>query len=129
MVIRIFEKKDEVDLRTKEQKKFESQMKWKKRTDNAIGFMRENKDVLVPVASVASATIIGGTKIVSKLIGAHAINKELKDQERRIYDHSLGRYTYLRRPLRPAEALTIEERRAAGEKLNMILQDMNLLKK
>lgn len=129
MVIRIFEKKDEVDLRTKEQKKFESQMKWKKRVDTVFGFVRENKDVLICVVPPVTAAIAGTTKVASKLIGAHTVNKELKDQERRIYDHSLGRYTYLRRPLRPAEALTIEERRAAGEKLNMILQDMGLLKK
>lgn len=57
MVIRIFEKKDEVDLRTKEQKKFESQMKWKRRMDNVSGFVRENKDVLMFTVPPVTAAI------------------------------------------------------------------------
>ena len=123
-------KKDEkiIDFRSKDQKKFQRQMRAKRFVDNGIGWIRENKDVLGYVVPPLTAGIVGGSKIISKAIANHTVTKELRDQERRIYDHSLGRYSYIKRPLRSDEALIIEERRNNGEKLNMILKDMGLLK-
>lgn len=127
----MFGKKNEkiIDFRTKDQKKFEFQMKVKRGWDSTANFVRNNLDVLAVIVPAGITVIGGGSKILSSAIRAHTVDKELKDQERRIYDHSLGRYSYLKRPLRANEALIIEERRNNGEKLNMILQDMNLLKK
>ena len=93
------------------------------------GFVRSNQDVLLLTIPAVVATTTGVSKVTSKLISAHTVNKEIKYKERTIYDHSLGRYVELKKPLTAAQALTIEERRAAGEKLHVILDSMNLLKK
>lgn len=93
------------------------------------GFIRDNRDVLILTVPAAVAVATGVTKVTSKAIGAYAVNKEIKYKERTIYDHSLGRYVELKKPLTATQALSIEERRAAGEKLHVILDDMKLLKK
>ena len=55
-------------------------------------------------------------RMFMETIDFETMKKELKKEE-------------LKRKLTPEQALTIEERRANGEKLHMILNDMNLLKK
>lgn len=105
--------------------------RWQNIKDKASNISRtivENKEVVVPVALAVGATAKGTSKIVSKLIQNHAVNKEIAFKERTIYDHSLGRYIELKKPLTNAQALTIEERKAQGEKLHVILNDMGLLK-
>lgn len=96
--------------------------------DKFAGFIRDNQDILILTVPATVAVVGGVTKVASKALTAHTLNKEISFKEKTIYDHSLGRYVELKRKLTPAQALTIEERRAAGEKLHMILDDMNLLK-
>lgn len=123
----IFDKKV-VDFRTKDQKVHDAKVAIANGWNNFAGFVRDNKDVLVLVVPVATVAIGSAGKAVSKAIGAYITNKELNDINTRIYDHSLGKYARLKRPLTAKESLTIEERRAAGEKLHTILNDMGLLK-
>lgn len=113
----------------KEVKRRERKQAIQKRWNEFTGFVRDNKDVLVLVVPSAVAVVSGVTKITSKAIAAHTLNKEIRFKECTIYDRSLGRYVQLRKPLTAAQALTIEERRANGEKLHLILEDMRLLKK
>ena len=128
MIINI-NKENEVDLRTKEQKKFDRQMAVRRKWDAFAGFIRSNMDVLVVTVPAAITVVNCGSKLASKAIQNRTVTKELKAEERRIYDHSLGRYTYLKRPMSAKEALIYEDRRARGEKVNTILEDMKLLKK
>lgn len=89
----------------------------------------ENKEAAVPLIIAGAGTVKGITRVASKAIQHHAVTKEIAYKERTIYDHSLGRYVELKKPLTNAQALSIEERRAQGEKLHVILNDMGLLKK
>lgn len=122
---------EQVDLKEfkKEQRRQERKAAIQNKWNQFAGFVRSNRDVLIPTTMVGVAAIRCVTKVTSKAIAAHAVNKELRWQERTIYDRSLGRYTELKRPLTASEALRIEERREAGEKLNTILDSMNLLKR
>ena len=112
----------------KEMKKRERKQKVADGFHQCTDWVRSNLDVLMFVVPIGAGIVGGTTKLVTKAIQTHNINKEIRFKETTIYDHSLGRYCQLKRKLTPAQALTIEERRAGGEKLNTILEDMNLLK-
>ena len=117
------------DFRTKEQKRADRKAARKAWIDSKIGWIRENKDVLVFVVPGMITVLSCGTKCFTKVMANHTLNKEIQFKERTIYDHSLGRYVELKRPLTAAQALSIEERRAGGERLHTILNDMGLLKR
>ena len=115
---------------------FEKELKRRQRKENIskawnefTGFVRNNQDVLLFVVPSAVTVISGATRIVSKLIARSTVEREIRFKERTIYDHSLKRYAELKRPLKASEAIEIERRRNNGEKLNTILNDMNLLKR
>ena len=101
----------------------------KEKAKNVGKTIVDNKEVAVPLILAGAGTVKGITRVASKAIQHHAVTKEISFKERTIYDHSLGRYVELKKPLTNAQALTIEERRAQGERLHTILADMNLLKK
>lgn len=101
------EKIEIVDFQ-KEQRRRDRKQAIKNTLNGIAGFIRENQDVL--------------------LLTIPAAVEEIRFKERTIYDHSLGRYVELKKKLTAEQALTIEERRAAGEKLHVILDDMKLLK-
>jgi len=85
----------------------------------------ENKEISIP----SGVALIGGaSKLASSMMRKHAVNKEIDFKKRTIYDHSLGRYVELKKPLTSEQSLTIEQRRKNGESLHVILNDMNLLK-
>ena len=113
----------------KELKRRERKEKFQETWNSFASFVRSNQDILIFVVPSAVTVIGGGTRVLSKLIAAHTTEREIKFKERTIYDFSLRRYVTLKRPLKPSEALEIERRRENGEKLNSILNDMNLLKR
>lgn len=117
-----------IDYRTKEQKREDLKMVVKQKWDNFAGFIRDNKDVLILTVPAGLAVIGGVTKVASKAINAHTVNKEIDFKTRTVYDRSLGRYIELKRPLTTSQALEVEARKAAGEGLTSILDDMNMLK-
>lgn len=118
-----------INFDSKEYKKAEFKRKAKQKWDSFTNWYRSNSDVLVVMVPVVTVGISGGVKIISKVLTNHRTNKEIRFKETTIYDHSLGKYVFLKRPLTAAQSLTIEERRAGGEKLHTILDDMGLLKK
>lgn len=74
--------------------------------------------------------IIGVPAVAKAASGAYKAavkSSELKAKDLRMYDPSLRLHLHLRRPIRTNEAILINERRAAGEKLIDILRDMKLL--
>lgn len=101
----------------------------KEKCSNGLNWCVQNKELAIPAILGATTVVKGVTKITSKAMYNHAVNKEIAFKERTIYDHSLGRYVELKKPLTNAQALTVEERKAQGEKLHVILNDMGLLKR
>ena len=114
-----------VDCRTTKQKLLDVKEGIKRKTKQGLEFIKEN-----PGSIPIICTAIGGvTRVTSKAISSRATTKEIEFRQRTIYDRSLGRYVELKRPLTTRQAIEIEERRASGEKLHMILDSMNLLKR
>lgn len=118
----------EVDFRTKEQKRLDRQNAIMQKWNNFAYFVRDNMDVLAVAVPVVTVVLGGAAKVGSKAIHNHTVNKELKEQACRVYDRGLGKFVYLRRPMKAAEELELEARKANGESIRAILKDMGLLK-
>lgn len=77
----------------------------------------------------AGPVVIGGIATISKVVGKHInLNKEQTIKEKFVYDTSLGHYWELRQKLTNGQWTEIERRRANGETLGQILNDMKVLK-
>ena len=76
--------------------------------------------LLAGVGALAKA-LKGAAKIVQTV--TEEINKS-----RRIYDHRLGKYHFLKRGLKQSELLELTERLGNGEKMVDILMSMGVLK-
>lgn len=113
----------------KERKRRERRQKIEDSLGWLSGLIRDNKELAIIGIPAVVAITKSISNAVSKTVSANATKKEIQFKERTIYDRSLGRYVELKRPLTPTEALIIEERRARGEKLHEILNDMRLLKR
>ena len=112
----------------KEKKRRERNEKIRKALNGAINFVDEHKEGL----SVATALILGGSKIAKNISSNRKANKRIKEERRHrdleIYDHSKGNYLQLKRPMKTAEVLEYTSRCEKGEAKAFILHDMGLLK-
>lgn len=101
------------------------------RTETKIrGFgnwISQNKEVAIAAIPFA----IVGLKTANNAVRAASRKSDLKkEQELKdlyIYDRSIGKYHKLRRPMRTSEMLELDRRRANGESMIRILDDMRLL--
>lgn len=112
----------------KEEKKRERKEKFQRNINNGLLWIENNKEILAIAIPAVVVTVKGGTKVVNGISKNVRLHQEKSDRERRIYDRSLGKHIYLKRPLKNAELRTILERKEDGEKLTSILMDMNLIK-
>lgn len=112
----------------KEAKKREMKQKFQTMVNDGLSWVNRNKENIAIVTAVGIPVAKGGVKLISKAMVNHKLNKEIDFKERHIYDRSLGRYTELKHKLSKKEALEIERRKNGGEKLNIILDSMGLLK-
>lgn len=81
--------------------------------------------VAIPFTTGAVALIAKGARNVSK---RRKLDEERRLKENYCYDRSLGHYWELRRKLTNEEWRIIEARRANGERLADILNDLKVLK-
>lgn len=78
--------------------------------------------------AMIATTAIGATGVIIKRMDRNARERrEEKQQARKIYDHSLGSFWYLKRVPSPAEKIQIERRRKQGEPYGDILRSMDLV--
>ena len=112
----------------REQRKREKKEKIKNAYNKSVLWIRSNADILAMTIPAGIAVVGGVSKVASKAISNHKLNKEIEFKDTTIYDHSLGRYVRLKHKLTSKESLEIEKRRSNGEKLHTILNDMKLLK-
>jgi len=104
-------------------------VKWNARQKAAatVKWCEENKELaiaMIPVGLVAMKAVTGTVKSIDRKID---LKKEQDLQDLYIYDHSLGMYHKLRRPLKPNEKIEIDRRRQNGESKIHILSSMGLL--
>lgn len=108
-------------------KLWELKYKATKTAEKTVKWCEDNKELaiaMIPVGLMAIKTIGNTIRSVDRKID---LKKEQDLQELYIYDHSLGMYHKLRRPLRPSEKIEIDRRRANGESKIQILASMGLL--
>ena len=114
-----------VDCRTKKQKRQEFIERIKMKFDDGKDWVINNKETVV----FLTPAILGGVATVIKVAGKHAnLRKEEQTKLNYCYDRSLGHYWKLRRPLSNDEWISLEKRKANGERMGDILADMKVLK-
>lgn len=87
----------------------------------------DNKELaiaLIPVGIAGIKMIGNAAKSIDRKID---LAKEEELQELYVYDHSLGMYHKLRRPMRPSEKVELDRRHRNGESKIQILSSMGLL--
>lgn len=85
-----------------------------------------NRDIVVPIAITAATT--GIPFIVKKGIKGVQLKKQENLKNLYCYDRSLGHYWKLRRELTNDEWVYIDKRKANGERLADILDELKVLK-
>ena len=109
----------------REQRKREFKEKFKRKADECKKVIMDNKDAIVSLTPV----VIGGVVAVTKVIGKHHnLRKEKEVKDLYCYDRKLGHYWALKRELSNNEWLEIDRRKAKGEKLSDILDELKVLK-
>lgn len=116
----------------KTRKKLEREKKFKEMTDKAGRFVKDNWQMIVVFSPVIIAAGTGIVKTSGKVVNAVIKNVNLT-REKNIkkfycYDRSLGHYWALRRELTNSEWVQIDKRKAAGERLADILDDLKVLR-
>ncbi len=122
------ETSSDFDKIRKEAKKRERKEWFYNKLNDISCWVKNNKEA---IAIVAPAICVGAKGIVyiGKQVSRNRIlNKERRLKELFVYDHSLGKYLELKKPLKSYQMKTILSRRENGEHLSTILYDMNLLK-
>lgn len=99
----------------------------KQKFNAAVKWCEENKELALAMVPVAVVVFKGVGKTVASIDRKFDMVKEQELQELYIYDHSLGMYHKLRRPLKPSEKIEIDRRRQEGESKIQILSSMGLL--
>ena len=104
-------------------------VKWnvEHKAKDTVKWCEENKELaiaMIPVGLFAVKTI---TKTVQSIDRKIDLKKEQELQELYVYDHSLGMYHKLRRPLKQSEKVEIDRRRQNGESKVQILMSMGVL--
>lgn len=107
-------------------KRFKEKAKEKK--DRAVEWCKNHPEPAIVILTGTASCVV---KIVGSTVKHHRkVSVQKKDEELReeyCYDRSLGHYWKLRRKLTNEEWREIERRKAEGEKLGDILEQLKLL--
>lgn len=103
----------------------------KKKFNEGVEWVGQHKEELI----ISSPFLLFGMKMIGGLVKDTIrsidrkvdMKKEQDLQDLYVYDHSLGMYHKLRRPLKPSEKIEIDRRRKEGESKIQILASMGLL--
>lgn len=99
----------------------------KRKFDNTVKWCEENKELALAMIPVGLMVVKGVGNAARSIDRKIDMKREQDLQDLYIYDHSLGMYHKLRRPLKPSEKIEIDHRRANGESKIQILSSMGLL--
>lgn len=94
----------------------------------AVGdWMARNKELTIAMIPIGLLAIKGVGNTIRSIDRKIDMEKAQKLQDLYVYDHSLGMYHKLRRPMTPSEKIELDRRRNAGESKIQILASMGLL--
>lgn len=115
-------------------KQFVNEVKWmnfkieaKRKFDNVVYWIKENKEVVLIVVPIVSGVVGKAFSLAKMTARRNNLNEEKELKELYVYDRSLGHYWKLRRPVRNSEWITINERKKHGESIGDILESLRLL--
>lgn len=98
-----------------------------RKCNGAAEWIRQNKEAIL----IAAPVVAGAAKMLSKTVSNAKRRNYLKQEkdlkELYCYDHSLGHYWKLSRPLSNSDWVKINNRRNKGETLGDILCSMKVL--
>lgn len=102
---------------------------WANKFNNAKKWVVDNKELVIVMGPV----VVGGAVSLGKSLTrgvTRTINNRKEDELKNLYcyDRSLGHYWKLRRQLTNSEWVKIDKRKANGERLADILEDLRVLK-
>lgn len=113
----------------KEAKRREKKAKRQQKFEDVKTWCQNNPELALLLASAGIGGVTGGTKIIAKSVSKHQkLKLEHAQQYLRCYDRSAGHYWTLRREITNDEWLMIARRKANGEKLVDILDELRVLK-
>lgn len=95
--------------------------------EKTVHWAEDNKELalaMIPVVLYAGKEV---SKAISSIDRKIDLKKEQELQELSVYDHSLGMYHKLRRPMTPEEKIELSIRVKNGESKVEVLKDMRLL--
>ena len=103
--------------------------KWnaKRKAESAVKWAEKNKELALAMIPVGIVVIKGIGNTIRSIDRKIDLKKEQDLQNLFVYDHSLGMYHKLRRPMKPSEKIEMDRRRNLGESKIQILSSMGLL--
>lgn len=84
--------------------------------------IEDNLHIIVPAVGAIAL------KVIKDVYRDARENKEERDLRCKFYDRRTDSYSWSKRPLKPREALELDERYARGERKKEVLREMGLLK-
>ena len=119
-------------IKCEEVNDWEKELKRKVRRERRREFWESLRQWLIKNPQYAIMILLAGIGAMAKMTkGAAKIVQTIAEEtskSRRIYDHRLGKYHYLKRGLKQHELLELTERLSNGEKMVDILMSMGVLK-
>lgn len=99
----------------------------RKKFDATVKWCEDNKELALAMIPVGVVIIKGVGNTIHSIDKKIDLKKEQDLQDLYVYDHSLGMYHKLRRPLSSNEKIEIDRRRQNGESKLQILASMGVL--
>ena len=124
----MFNKKPKVIDADKQFRREKRKKEFKRKINEALYWIKENKEVLIIVIPAAVTVTKWSLRVVNSVSRNVALLQEKRIKDLKIYDRSMGKYLDLKRPLTQDDMKVVLDRRDNGERLSNILMDMNLLK-
>lgn len=110
-----------------DQKFWEFKLNAEFKLKSLVQWCTENEELAIAMIPVGIAAVKGVTSCVKSIDRKIDLKREQDLQDLYVYDHSLGMYHKLRRPLKHSEKIEIDHRRQEGETKIHILASMGLL--
>ena len=116
------------EARVKMAQKEEKKRKFRQRVESVGNWITRNAPTILVLAPVAIAAVNTATNLVVGVGRRMEVAEEKDRREHSCYDRSEGHYWDLKRKLTNSDWEEINERKANGERMGDILDDMDVLK-